>query len=146
MHNKYPFTHWLVIGDWSNDGHNHKEFISLSCTHDEGAVKRAYIDACKKGNVSLHEESGCQVICCDYEDCKIAPEALQALADLGVNTELLEAAYVSPHDIVTIFAEMVKTQINNFEYKVDESFRPPTLNGFWSKDFNHQFGYGVFLD
>jgi hypothetical protein len=150
-----PFLHWLVIGDWSDDGHSDKQFIAFRCTHDEKAVQKAYLAACKKGNVALHEDhkSGAEhVIACDYEDSKLRPDARKALKDLGVDLSLLggnpddaddAGTYLGPQDIVVLFAEMVKTQIDGFNYKLPENTRLPTLNGFWKKDFNLQFGYGV---
>lgn len=150
-----PFLHWLVIGDWSNDGHGDKEFISFRCTHDDAAVKKAYLAACKKGKVALHDDhkgSIDHVICCDYEDRKMRESAKEALIALGVDLSKLVDAEEDEDDgsiglnaesIVVIFAEMVKTQIEGFAYELPENTRLPTLNGYWSKDFNLQFGYGV---
>lgn len=152
-----PFLHWLVVGDWSSDGHGDKEFISFRCTHDEKAVQKAYLAACKKGNVALHKSGAEHVIACDYEDNKLRPDARKALKKLGVDLSLLDdnsdedddedaddaGTYLGPQDIVVLFAEMVKTQIDGFNYVIPENTRLPTLNGYWKKDFNFQFGYGV---
>lgn len=156
-----PYLHWIVVGDWSNDGHNEKEFISFRCTHDEAAVQKAYLAACKKGNVALHEEhkkdDAEHIICCSYQEQQMTPEARRALKELGVDLTLLqdyseededsdEGTFLGPQDIVAIFAEMVRTQIDGFAWEFPESSRLPTLNGYWKKGFNLQFGYGVLGD
>jgi hypothetical protein len=143
-----------VIGDWSDDGHSDKQFIAFRCTHDEKAVQKAYLTACKKGNVVLHDDVKVDhVIACDYEDDELTPQARKSLVKLGVDVTLLdeqpgeeddeEGTHLCPRDIVVIFAEMVKTQLDGFAYELPERTSLPTLNGFWKKDFNFQFGYGV---
>jgi len=145
---KLAHEHRLVIGDWSDDGHNQKEYFTFKCTHDEKAVKKAYKDAVKKCKVSLHDDiRGAKPVCCKYqESCIEAPE-IKALEKLGVNFDFTSSEFddtlpCCPEDIACLFFEMVKTQIPDLEYKLVEEKK--TLNGFWSSDFNFQFGYGCF--
>jgi hypothetical protein len=149
------YLHRIVIGDWSHDGHNQEDFYNFECSHDEPEVKKAYWAAIKKCKIALHEDNdkrlkGIKSVCCEYEDRTIkAPE----LKDLGVSFENMDNEFEQDEDgndilnccsqdIAYLFFEIVKTQIPGFEYKYIEEKR--TINGFWSKDFNVNFGYGCY--
>lgn len=145
------FTHRIVIGDWSHDGHNQDKYFSFECSHDESEIKKAYKKAIKKCKVSLHEDrklKGITPVCVEYEDSTIEEPQFKALLEMGVNFDFLEGfteanrVGCTPKDIAYLFFEMVKTQINGFEYKMVPEKR--TINGFWSEDFNYGFGYGCF--
>jgi len=154
------YEHRIVIGDWSHDGHNQDAYFTFQCSHEEKEVKKAYLKAVKQCKVSLHEQdgkgkrlSGVTPVCCRYEDSTINAPALKALKELGVNLSFRESKFnqndkgedemgCSPQDIAYLFFEMVKTQIPDFEYKLIKEKK--TINGFWSSDFNINFGYGCF--
>lgn len=143
------FIHTVVIGDWSKDGHNQSDNFSFECTHDETEVKTAYLAAVKACKVSLHHEAkGAVVVCERYQDNLIKPEQLSNLKELGVNFSGFEGStkdggmYCGPQNIAKIFMEMVKSQIDGFKYNAVE--QPKPINGWWSKDFNYGFGYGVY--
>jgi hypothetical protein len=143
------FEHRIVIGDWSDDGHNQKAFYTFECSHDEKTVQKAYKEAVKKCKVALHDDDkqGITAICCHYEENSILEEEINALKTLGVDLSFTEnqseeKRYVSSKDIAFIFFEMVKTQIEGFTYKLIPEKKP--INGFWKDGFNYGFGYGVF--
>lgn len=149
------YEHRIVIGDWSDDGHCKKSYFTFKCSHDESEVKKAYTKACKKCKVSLHERvPNCTAICCNYEESWIPSKQLKALKKLGVDFKFAESLEHNNgitgeselscigQDIAYLFFEMVKTQLPDFEYKLVDEKKP--INGFWSKDFNHSFGYGCF--
>lgn len=154
------YTTTLVIGDWSDDGHCMKDFVSFKVSHPEDEIKAAYWKAVEKSGVAVHSQGYGEIpyaeqhILCEYEDDMIPPDAREALAKIGVDfsagclKELVdyfgdgEAYQASSCHVPFIFMEMVKTQIPGFEY--EEVERVPTLNGYWSKDFNIGFGYGCY--
>lgn len=145
----YKYMHRIVIGDWSGDGHSQKEFFSFNTTHDAEAIKKAYVEAVQKSGVALEEDTGAEdVILCDYEDNSIKEESLLKLKKLGVDLSFFgprlvdgEIEYCTPEETAILFFEMVKTQIPGFNFAL---IKESCLNGFWSKDFNHGFGYGCF--
>ena len=139
------FTHRIVIGDWSDDGHGKWDYFTFECSHDKPQIKAAYKKAIKKSKVSLHDsEKGAKAICTEYEQNKIPDDALARLKDLGVDLEVLEIedGQCYAEGIAKLFFEMVKTQITGFTYKLIKEIE--TINGFWSKDFNYSFGYGCY--
>ena len=162
------YTYKIVVGDWSDDGHSQKDFFHFKCTHDSKTIKKAYLDAVKKSKISLHDNHGKSLkditpICCDYEDNRISREVFDALMGIGVDlskklenivdedededededNEDDEEIYIHLDDIPVIFLEMVKSQIEGFKYQLIED-EIECINGFWSKDFNHSFGYGCY--
>lgn len=141
--------HTIVIGDWSCDGHNQSDKFTFECNAEEANIKKAYLQAVKKSGISLHNDHGktkskARAICCDYEDSSLDEEAVEQLKGIGVDfAEVhLEDGTIGPEDVARLFFDMVKTQIPGFEYKLIEN--PKTINGGWSKDFNHSFGYGCY--
>lgn len=142
-------THTIVIGDWSKDGHNQSDNFTFECNVEEADIKKAYLKAVKKSGISLHDAHGranskARAICCDYEDNKLDDKAVELLKAIGVDfSEVhLEEGTIGPEDVARLFFGMVKSQISGFEYKLIKTPKP--LNGFWSKDFNHGFGYGCY--
>ena len=128
--------HTIVIGDC--------DLFTFECNAEEADIKKAYLQAVKKSGISLHDAKGTTSICCEYEDNKLNEEVVEQLKAIGVDfSEVrLEAGTIGPQDVARLFFGMVKSQIPGFEYKLIQNPKP--LNGFWSKDFNHSFGYGCY--
>lgn len=138
----------LVIGDWSKDGHNQSEFVYFEHNKTEEEIKNAYLKACKKIGVQLHDHKKNSILS-DYEESSISKEIYDKLVNSGVNMEAIELddpcedEYAFNSDSVALlFLEMVKVTLPDFEYKITEQEKP--INGFWSDGFNHSIGYGVF--
>lgn len=160
-----PFTHVLAIGDWSCDGHGRSDMISFNCSHDESAVKTAYAKAVQQSGVSLHEHHRNSIkgdrfppkfipkwnnVCGDCDDAKISDKVKTALEEMGVDFKKVspeeepdeDGLMLYPESVAILFFEMVKTQITDFVYSKCD--RNKTLNGYWSEDFNVNFGYGCY--
>ncbi len=148
------YTYRIVIGDWSEDGHNRFEYFVFKCTHSEKEIKETYNKAVEKCGIALHRmyDENRRVtgisVCCDYENNTIPDYYAEKLKSLGINfnqfcyDENMESYLMEPKDITILFLEMVKSQIEGFEWASGEE--APCINGFWSNDFNHSFGYGCY--
>jgi hypothetical protein len=139
--------HTIVIGDWSSDGHEKSDQFTFECNAEEADIKKAYLQAVKRSGISLHRDKDATSICCEYEDNRLNEDVIEKLKEIGVDfTEIHledeDGGTIVPEDVARLFFGMVKTQIPGFEYKLIEN--PKTINGFWSKDFNHSFGYGCY--
>lgn len=137
--------HRLVIGDWSGDGHSQCDYFSFECNAEEADIKTAYLQAVDKSSISLHDAPGmARSICGEYQNNSLDEDAVEQLKEIGVDfTEIhLEEGGIGPEDIAKLFFAMVKSQIPGFEFKLIKEQK--TINGFWSKDFNHSIGYGCY--
>lgn len=145
----------VVVGDWSDDGHGKCDKYTFECNAAIEDVQEAYLKAVKVSKVALHDDQktkGVTCICCEYEDSKIQETEIEALKAMGVKFDFLEVkprknedSYdLSAKDVATLFVEMAKTQLGqHFEYKLIED-PIPTINGYWKKGFNLNFGYGCY--
>lgn len=151
------FVHYIVIGDWSDDGHGKHETYIFNCSHDAHDVKKGYLQAVEKSCIALHDVSykefsnpqEIQSIFTKYEDSKIDKYLVEKLKSLlNVDFEIFSnsiedngSIYFGPEDIAKLFFEMVKSQIKDFSYEIVKKLK--TINGYWSEDFNFTFGYGT---
>lgn len=143
----------LVVGDWSNDGHGMSEFVYFNCNMPEHEVKKAYLEAVAKCGVGLHDPRKGEdhvAICSEYEERTIPLIYKEQLEKAGVDFSIVggieEAGSwcdFSEKAIAQIFLQLVKTVRPDFKYEIVND-QVPCINGFWSKDFNLGFGYGVF--
>ena len=135
------YSYSLVIGDYSNDGHNQSDLYSFKCTHKDNEIYKAYKKACKKSGVKLEN------ILEEYEDSSISETTMESLTAIGVNldsldVELYEGQYIFyPENVALLFLEMVRSQLEGFAYEMVAP--PPCLNG-WNPKLRSQFGYGVY--
>ncbi len=141
------FEHRIVIGDWSNDGHNRKEYFTFKCSHDEETIQKAYLQAVSKSKIALHDDRVAKeitAICCRYENNKINEEQIAALEKIGVDFSkiTIEDMSIYAKGVAILFFEMVRTQIEGFTYELIPEKKP--INGFWKEGFNYGFGYGCF--
>lgn len=68
----------LVIGDWSMDGHNMTESITVEANRKASAVKLAYLKGSKVVGLDVTAD-----VCRDYEDNTLLAEDLVKLVDAG---------------------------------------------------------------
>ena len=104
-------TYKIVVGDWSEDGHNQWQFFYFKCNATQEQIKKAYLDAVKASGL--------------------------ALSRYGLEEDVVYAEHVA-----RLFLDMVKSQLEGFEYEIVDD-KIPCINGFWSKDFNISIGYGA---
>lgn len=143
----------LVIGDWSQDGHQKSEFFYFRCNLPDADIKAAYLKACEQIGVGLHRVRKGEThtaICAKYEEHGIPLVSKAKLSNAGVDFKKVggleehgEWSDISPASIAIIFLEMVRVVRPEFQWEAIKD-QTPCINGFWSKDFNIGFGYGVF--
>ncbi len=157
------YTYKMTIGDWSDDGHGKSDQFVFETNTPEDQIRQGYLDAITKSGVALHHTDSGYVtgkfkgferpkntiaILVDYETSNIPKETLLRLKNLGVkfdqfdNEEEEGELYCSCEDAAKLFLEMVRTQINGFEYKLKND-DIKSINGFWG-DLNVQIGYGTY--
>jgi hypothetical protein len=162
----------MPIGDWSQDGHNQSEEFVFSSNKTVRAMQNAYKDSCKLTGIQfnhnenytgLPEHDGYRTdtqVCTEYGDSYIHKEAADVLTKYGINlkkyTEGKEDEDEDEKWLVTdpqLFAELIlefiKISLPGFKYeeasfKTSDLKKIKTLNGWWDKELNVQFGYGLF--
>lgn len=161
----------LTIGDWSKDGHNQSEMFYYESNKTVEEIQQAYKDSCKLTGLSFnhnedytelglkwgHPEYDLRKICTEYGDASINKFSADILLKYGIDVKEYkdeedndeDSYYVSldkfPElviafiklslpDLVLTEASVMRTEINNL----------PAINGWWNKNLNVQFGYGLF--
>jgi hypothetical protein len=134
---------YLVVGDWSDDGHGKYEKLLFEVNKSVEEVQQAYLNSCKLTGLSFHDDG----IACDYEDSSISKQQFEIL-EKYIGEKRLEGCiefdsedyYIV--DFSNLWWEFVKISLPDLVYnEVENSI--PVINGFWGK-LNHAFGYGMF--
>ena len=118
-------TYRIVVGDYSKDGHNQMDYFTVEVSHPMNEIQKAYKAAVKASGVSVDNRTkAINQLCVDYEDNHISQEAVELLTDMGVKWDAMQNAIeddgsldVCGEDLVNIFMEMVRTQLEGFTYK-----------------------------
>jgi hypothetical protein len=150
---------YLLLGDWSKDGHNQSDEILFESNVDVATIRKAYKDSCKLTGVSFNHnedytglERDWQIadkyrIATEYEDNRISKETLDVLSKFGLTKKLLnDFGYqedgLCKDSFVKLWIWFVKLSNPNIELKrIKEEI--PYINGYWG-DLNVQFGYGLY--
>ena len=165
---------YLVLGDWSDDGHGKSEKVLMSSNVPVEDVQQAYKDACKLTTVSFNdnenytgvkrdykEEADWQ-IATNYEEPYIGAKAYENLKEFGIEEFLNEFGgasdylknYQNDDGSVNIegnemfiklwswFIKLANPKITICRSKSGDS--TPCINGYWDKNLNVQFGYGLY--
>lgn len=164
----------LVLGDWSEDGHGKSKDFLFDCNYDVSKIRQAYKDSCKKLGISFnHNEdyTGLNLgygnerqIWTEYEESSISPVAYCILKENGcfkgiVDDETLEKIDPESEDFgedlenlldldlkesaLLIMNFIAVSMPEDFTYTIIEQEIEP-INGYWNKNLNVQFGYGLF--
>lgn len=141
----------LIIGDWSQDGHNQTERVIVKANKEPSEIIESYRVIERKSGISLDKNTskGCSQILGEYEESNIDPESIKKLKDAGVeipdgDDEDNEdgSVWMDPERVVQLFMNMAKAHIPDLEYKILQD-EIPTINGFWKKELGG-IGYGLF--
>lgn len=165
---------YLNVGDWSGDGHEKHDRVLIESNLPVKDVQRAYKDSCKLTGLQLNnnedytnikrgwEDVLDAQILTGYEESKITPNQFKILFEHGLRVEMLadwneedfleyaeeslEGYYIYSVDAYVKFW-MWFTMLSNPKLKLtklpeDDSI--PNINGYWDKNLNVQFGYGVY--
>jgi len=149
---------YLVIGDWSDDGHGKYEKVLVEVNKSVEEVQNAYKASCKLTGISFNgnedyteqgrdwEEAGKYQIAVDYEESKLTKETEEILIKHNCPADILdtykEEQYVDT--FVALWFWFVGLSLQELEYKVSKD-DIPNINGYWNKNLNAGFGYGLYL-
>ena len=165
---------YLNIGDWSGDGHEKHDRILIESNLPVKDVQQAYKDSCKLTGVQLnHNEdyTGAKrdwkvardfQILTEYESSKITSNQFKILFEHGLRVEMLadwneedfleyaeeslDGYYIYSVDAYVKFwiwfTMLSNPKLKLTELSEDDSI--PNINGYWDKNLNVQFGYGVY--
>lgn len=151
----------IHIGDWSEDGHNQWETFVYEVNCPVEQIQQAYKDSCKKTGVQFnhnanysglkeHNSYGSERhIWTEYEERKFSPLSLQILKQNGLNVDKFELGEFEIEEAAILILEFIKLSLPSLTYieashKKSDLKTIPHLNGFWNKNLNVQFGYGLF--
>ena len=150
---------YLVLGDWSDDGHGKtdKELYEVNKTVEE--VQEAYKASCRLTGFSFnHNEdftgikrewktSDLYHICTNYEDYLLKEPAYQMFKEHGFDFSDWDIEDTNDIYIEDSFEDLwwffVGLSLPDLEYKkVQDDI--PVINGYWNDNLNVQFGYGLY--
>lgn len=157
----------VPIGDWSGDGHRQCDIFTVECNYGVEEVRQAYKDSCFKTNIQFNRVGGkdhCYIsmplsavlheldereIATDYEDSRVPYTCSVALLEKGIDldkyTDVDDLGRYIPgtEEFLCLLFEFIKITLPDLEWKFcDDELE--YLNGFWNKDLNVQFGYGLY--
>jgi len=148
---------YLVLGDWSDDGHGKFEKILVEVNKTVEEVQNAYKASCKLTGIAFdHDEDYTETnrgwkeaekyrIAVEYEDSNLSGEVLEILTKFGCPLKMLEYYNedACQENYVKLWFWFINLSLPYLEYEIvaDDT---PNINGYWSKNLNASFGYGLF--
>jgi len=145
---------YLNIGDWSNDGHNQSDKILMSANYPVNIVQQAYKDACKLTGIGFDdddakyherewEEAKKYQICVDYEEPELTEECQEILKKFGIDITPYLEDYCDFDNFVKLWCDFTKLGLPDLQISTVKD-EIPNINGFWDKNLNVGFGYGLY--
>ena len=143
---------YLILGDWSSDGHGKCEKVLLICNKTVEEIQNAYKNSCKLTGISFnHNEDYTGVareffdrrnymICTEYEDSSINETCAEILNKYGIK---IEAEFINREAFVNLWIQFVQLSLPDLKVEQNDD-NIPNINGYWDKNLNVQFGYGLF--
>jgi hypothetical protein len=164
--NEYKFK--VVIGDWSSDGHGKCDELVFKGNHPVEELRQAYKDSCRLTGVQFNHNqnyTGIEIdqkdfkkkwaerkkyVCTNYGDDKINAYAYEKLKEFDLNVGKF-GERLDIKEFTEIILNFIKLSIPDFKwneasFKRSELKNIPPLNGYWNKELNVQFGYGLYGD
>ena len=161
----------LVLGDWSGDGHGKSFNILLKSNSSVKEVQEAYKASCCLTGVSLHDVNGKDedytgknrdyqdankyAVAINYEDNFIPKECATVLTRFGFNPKDFkidpksdESGNLKIYEDSFVKLWIWFTKLSNPKLELElvtGEEQIPTINGFWDKNLNVQFGYGLYI-
>jgi hypothetical protein len=144
-------TYRFVVGDWSDDGHEKKDFFHVKTSHLVGPIREAYKRAVVRFDFALHHNDRRHA-----EELSVPIVGHSASTEYGHHVNRAGMDYIlekmgkgagdmlSPDIYLEIFMWMVGQELENFTWR---KINPPeSINGFWNKGMNVSFGYEYYMD
>lgn len=135
----------LVLGDWSQDGHNIVQCILIEANYSVKELKKAYFNSCKLTGVNF------EIICSDYEDNKLREHEYKKFIeykcpfkDLGIDNSNEDEIDLDEDSYIKLLMWFIGLSIKDLQWKrVDDD--TPNFNGYWSKEGPTSLGYGLYV-
>ena len=148
---------YLVIGDWSGDGHDKYQKILVEVNKTVEEVQNAYKKSCKLTGISFNgnedyteryrnwEEADYYQIAVNYEEYKLSEGVLSVLKEFKCPQTIIDNYNDDAVDgYLGLWLWFVNLSLKDLQYnKLNDSI--PNINGFWDKNLNVSFGYGLYL-
>ena len=155
---------YLVLGDWSSDGHGEYDKVLVESNKTVKEIQNAYKASCRLTGVSFnhnddftgrkrdYKEKQKYHIATEYEQgFDVSDEAKQALRDAGFDVDkhfaFGDSDQIEDNDVIFLhlWSEFVKLSLPDLIMnKIPEDNSIPVINGYWDKNLNVQFGYGLY--
>lgn len=144
----------IVIGDWSNDGHGKSEEFYYMVNYSLSDIRKAYKNSCEKTKVFFHDNQDTynrvkndEITCefCKYEQSVMSEKAFQTLKHYGLldYADCEEQAVETEEDLANLIMNFIALSMpKDFVFVICK--RPEPINGYWNKELNEQFGYGLY--
>lgn len=156
---------YLVLGDWSSDGHGKSEKVLVNVNKTVKEVQDAYKASCKLTGISFNHNEDFTGIKRDYTN-QAAYHVLTEYQDSELSDEVIEVFkkykidYKSESDdedddneiyddpklwFATLWFNFVKISLPDLKFDFPTELDDiPVINGYWNKNLNVQFGYGLY--
>lgn len=152
----------LILGDWSEDGHGISRNILVDCNCESVTdIQNAYKASCKKLGIQFNHNKDYtgknlpygdpHLIWTEYGEndmSGIAHDILEKAGCLnGIDVEENDRGryYIETlEECATVMMNFISLSMpEGFTYKIiQENY--PCINGYWDRNLNVQFGYGLF--
>lgn len=150
----------LTIGDWSDDGHGQSDELVFVANYPVSELRQAYKDSCKKTGIQFNNNNKnytgsplefrdrSRMVCVSYEDYTIHDNVKKILINHGIDMTKYDD-YLDPDSFGELIMEFIRISLPDLKweessYKRSELKNITPLNGWWNKELNHQFGYGLY--
>lgn len=149
----------ITIGDWSEDGHGVYEQFVFESNKTVKEVQDAYKASCKLTGLQFNHNDNYtgivdnyrnyrndRQICTEYEDSEISEFALDILKEHGI---IIDDDNLDEDSFLKLLIDFIKLSLPDLEleeasFKKSELKDIPAVNGWWNKELNVQFGYGLY--
>lgn len=137
----------LVVGDWSNDGHNQSDTFYIRSNKTAEEIEAAIPKAMDLTGMSFKggDPKKYYQVACDYEDSYIPAKVLNKLKDKGIEFpyDKLEnepdaegSVCLVPDDFVEVWCWFVKLGDPSIEIKIENTSIPTIYPGGYGLYFN----------
>jgi len=149
---------YLVLGDWSDDGHGKSDKILLKSNKSVTEIQNAYKQSCKSTTCSFnhnddftgikrdYKESIKYCVCSEYQQTTLTPEIIKIFKKQNCPflKKLENDDYIVSQEIfVKLLMWFISLSLPDFKCEEIED-DIPVLNGYWDNNLNVQFGYGLY--
>jgi len=144
---------YLVIGDWSGDGHSKYDKVLVHSNKRVEQIQKAYRDSCRLTGVSFHEgeidyktweEDRKFQISTEYESgLEISDEVKEALKKHGLEVKDCDDIENELEYFTKLWFDFVRLSLPDLKWQ-NAKDDIPCINGFWQEELNEIFGYGLY--